>query len=221
MRSLVNQPRSPPSAFEPGSFEISAATLAKSSPPLIARGDLLRVGLVLHEDVAGVHLLLGLHQLDGLVVERVLGLGRHRLLGLLLEVVVEQELVAEIGELALELRACRRPWRPRPPARRASGRPCSRRAGVCFCASATPAAADRAGSSAAMARSPSVIGYAVDAWPATLSGSARRPARRGRRGAAVPGRGRLRRRRQREPACASMTASALGAPEGAVFGMRA
>ena len=34
MRSLVKKPRSPPSPFEPGSFDSSAATLAKSSPPL-------------------------------------------------------------------------------------------------------------------------------------------------------------------------------------------
>ncbi len=71
---------------------------------LDARGDLLGLGLVVHQDVARVHLLLGLHQLDGLVVDRVLRLGRDRALGLLLQVVVEQELVAEIGELALELR---------------------------------------------------------------------------------------------------------------------
>ena len=66
---------------------------------------LLRLVLGLDQDVAGADLVLRREGLDGVVVELAGGLGRHRLLGLAVEIVVEQGLVARIGELAREVRA--------------------------------------------------------------------------------------------------------------------
>jgi hypothetical protein len=55
--------------------------------------------------VAGAHLGLGGEALDGLVVELARGLGRDGLLGFLVEIGVEQRLVARIRDLAGEIRA--------------------------------------------------------------------------------------------------------------------
>ena len=57
MRSLVKKPRLPPSPFEPWSFDSSAATSLKSSPPLTRAAAFLHV--VHAEDVVSPHLLLG------------------------------------------------------------------------------------------------------------------------------------------------------------------
>ena len=102
MRSLVNQPRSPP--LPEGSFDSSVATLAKSSPPLTRAQRFFGLLLGRQQDVAGVDLLLRRLGLGRLVIGLPLRLLGRRGLADGAKQLLHRQLLAIIGHLALELR---------------------------------------------------------------------------------------------------------------------
>ena len=74
--SFLKKPRSPPCCAPLGSLLYCFASALKSRAALELRDDLLRLGLIVHQDVLGVHLFLAGLAGDVLVIARV-----HRLLG--------------------------------------------------------------------------------------------------------------------------------------------
>ena len=102
MRSLVNQPRSPPSPD--GSLESFGRHLGEVLACLDASERGLRLVLGRQQDVAGVDFLLRRLRLGGLVIGLALRLLGRRRLGDGAEQLLHRQLVAIVGELAFELR---------------------------------------------------------------------------------------------------------------------